>query len=108
MKGVLVVMTDPIAGKDDEFNHWYDTVHIPHVLAVPGFAAAQRFIAEPWRDGTLQPQRYLALYELDVAVDEALRSMAARRSTMPAPSPTLDPSSNVTYAYRAFRERVQA
>ena len=35
---VQVVFSNPAEGKEDEFNEWYDTVHIPELLAE--FAAA--------------------------------------------------------------------
>jgi hypothetical protein len=45
-KYTFVVMTNPTAGKEAEFNEWYNTHHIPDVLdvlKVPGFVCAQRF-----------------------------------------------------------------
>ena len=53
MKSALVVMTNAVAGKDGEFNDWYDKVHILEMLKVPAFAAAQRFTAVPWMGGDL-------------------------------------------------------
>lgn len=66
-KALLLVMMDEDESIDEqEFNEWYNNVHLPERLACPGFVAARRFVAT---DG--QP-RYLALYELESV--EALES----------------------------------
>ncbi len=39
----LLVLTNAVEGRDDEFNQWYDHQHIPDALDVPGYVAAQRF-----------------------------------------------------------------
>jgi hypothetical protein len=42
-----------------EWNRWYDEVHVPELLSVPGFHSATRFQERG------APRRYLALYEVD-------------------------------------------
>ena len=42
-KYTFVVLTNPTSGKEAEYNKWYNDQHIPDVLNVPGFVAAQRF-----------------------------------------------------------------
>lgn len=62
-KAVLVVATnckDP--ARDAEYNRWYDAVHIPRVLRLPGVLSAQRYTCVHQRHGKGQ---YLAVYELD-------------------------------------------
>lgn len=58
--GLLLTMTEPPAGREDEFNAWYDREHIFERLSIPGFLSARRWEAE------LPPGagRYLATYEL--------------------------------------------
>jgi hypothetical protein len=108
-KGVMVVMTQPVPGKEDEYNDWYSNVHIPELLKIPGIAAAQRFEAVPALSGQLPAQKYMALYEFDTDVDEALKAMREARSAPGAApaSPALDTSSAVMYAYRAIGERAE-
>ena len=67
--GVLVVQTDPAAGREADFQSWYDGVHIPEILATPGFVQGARFrrvdgagtgagaAGDDWRS-------YLAIYEI--------------------------------------------
>ena len=59
MKGATILYTEmsPDIDWEDDFNHWYDTHHIPVRTEIPGFIGAQRY-----RD----PDRptYLAIYEI--------------------------------------------
>lgn len=66
MRHVLLVLSEPVAGREDEYNDWYDHVHLVEVLQVPGFVAAQRFSAGepmPGREGP--PRKYLSIYEIE-------------------------------------------
>ena len=63
-KYVFMVFANAVEGKDDEFNDWYNNVHLGEVLQVPGFASGQRF--EMSGDPTLgADHKYLAMYELE-------------------------------------------
>ena len=66
-KHVMLVSINAAAGRDAEFNDWYDKVHLKEVLALPGFVAAQRFKLSdaqmPWGDPP--PHKYLTVYEID-------------------------------------------
>jgi hypothetical protein len=56
----MIVLTNPVEGRDAEFNRWYDDVHLTDVVAVPGVKGARRFRAVmpgEWK--------YAALYQLD-------------------------------------------
>ena len=35
-KYMFLPLTSPVAGKEDEFNEWYDKHHLPDVINVPG------------------------------------------------------------------------
>ena len=67
-KAVLMTFTglNDLA-RADEYDKWYDEVHIPEVLGTPGFVSARRFtgsaVKRPSVVGEL-PQ-YLTVYELD-------------------------------------------
>ena len=66
-KYVFVVMSNPTTpGQEAEYNEWYNKIHIPDVLNVPGFVAAQRFtLAEAQLGDGPRAHRYLALYEIE-------------------------------------------
>ncbi|CAN5183795.1 hypothetical protein BH10PSE13_BH10PSE13_03530 [soil metagenome] len=42
-KHILMALNGANAGEEAEFERWYDEVHIPEILAVPGCLFARRF-----------------------------------------------------------------
>ena len=74
----FVVITNAIAGQEQEFNTWYDQRHLADVLRIPGFVASRRFeLAQPQSD---LPGRYLALYELETDDPQAALAELTRRA----------------------------
>ncbi len=72
---MLIVLSNPVSGREDEYNRWYDEVHVPDLVALPGVASAQRF-----RHSSAGPQGrhgYLAIYELDGNPAEVLNALHA-------------------------------
>lgn len=106
-KHILLVSTDCVPGREAEFSEWYDTVHIPDVLRVPGFVAAQRFTAGTGIRGERPEHRFLAVYEIEA--DDLDAAQAALRAAVPgmrmsdAMAPTM-----LTHAYSAITDRVEA
>ena len=71
---LYLVFSNPVDGMEDEFNTWYDTVHVHEVLAMPGILMAQRyklFDAEiTHAEGMPTPtHRYLTICEMEGDVD---------------------------------------
>src|ERR1051326_3349908 len=66
--GLLMVWADIDPEYEAEYHRWYDEEHIAHLLAVPGFLSAGRYVA--LKGGP----KYLALYELEAP--DVLRSPA--------------------------------
>ncbi len=58
-RGIFLVYVDIDAKDAKEFNEWYNTEHLPELLAVPGILAAARY--EAVKGGP----KYLAFYELE-------------------------------------------
>jgi hypothetical protein len=83
-KAALIVYTNPISTeRDDDYNRWYDEIHLPEILAADGFVAASRYrISDAQVGGMAAPDhRYVAVYEVDTddlqgALDTLLRSAA--------------------------------
>jgi hypothetical protein len=48
--------------REEEFNHWYDTVHLPDVLETPGILRGTRFKNDKRQEGQW---KYLAIYEVE-------------------------------------------
>jgi len=57
--GVILVTMNVEPDREDEFNDWYNTEHIPHFNRLAGVIAARRFRA------TAGDPRYVALYHVD-------------------------------------------
>ena len=75
-KSILLVYTDIDAEHEEEFNRWYDEVHLPDLLQIEGFLAAQRYKLQGPAPRNQQPaSQYLAVYEL--ATDDT-RTMMKR------------------------------
>jgi hypothetical protein len=53
--------------RTDEYNAWYDSVHIPDVLKVNGVTAASRYrVAPSMMGGSPEGPQFMAIYEVEV------------------------------------------
>ena len=104
----LVVFTEPTAGREDEYNQWYDEVHLKEVLATEGFVGAQRFALSDAQIGDVAgaaPSRYLAIYEIEAdSLEGALEKLSAGSAKMQM-SDALDTSAAKAFAYSAIGAR---
>src|SRR5215813_10678007 len=82
-----IALTNPVEGREQEFNEWYDNQHIPDVLALPGCVSAQRFrLADHQLPNRPTPYRYLAIYEYEAAsVEAAIAAVVERGGTSRMP-----------------------
>jgi hypothetical protein len=71
----LLVFTDPVEGREEEYNDWYDNQHVPDALTFPGFKSAQRFRTGPGYLGKEPPCRYATIYEIEAdTIEDAIRA----------------------------------
>lgn len=77
----LVVLSNPVEGRVEEYNNWYTNQHLDDVLRVPGFTAARRFKLGEGFDG---PHKYLALYEMETSNPGAVLEELTKRANTPA------------------------
>jgi hypothetical protein len=108
-KHMYVILSNPVEGKEDEYNDWYSNRHLDDVMREGGFTAAQRFrLCDMNPAQPFSPQRYLAIYEIDTddveKVNAALTS-AAGTAAMPI-SEALDFSSFAGGFFEAMTERL--
>lgn len=78
MHSLHVVHVNAQPERGDEFNDWYENVHIPDVLSIPGVLKARRYALEDDQLGHRNreyPYRYLTLYELDGDHREIVRAI---------------------------------
>jgi hypothetical protein len=68
-KHVFLVRTGPSSPeRTDEYNDWYDNVHLPDLLKVKGVVGASRYrVAKAQQGGApVSGPQYLAIYEVDI------------------------------------------
>lgn len=81
----MLVLSNPVAGREVEYNDWYQNVHLRQMLALEGFRSAQRFVlSRPMTErGTWS---YAAIYEIETddidAVLERVRSAAGTEALL--------------------------
>lgn len=73
---VVAVTVDPAV--EDDWNRWYNEVHLPEIATCPGFKSAQRYVSQ---DG--DSRRYMTLYELESAQALDSTEFSARRGWGP-------------------------
>jgi hypothetical protein len=75
---ILMVLMEPPASLEEEFNDWYDTEHFPQRQSLPGFRNASRWVCiDGW-------PRWMALYDLESASalhSDAYLAVSGTRST---------------------------
>lgn len=83
MNTYFLVFSNPIDGKEAEYNDWYTNVHLKEVVAIEGFKSAQRFILTKEQQNESQPHKYLAIYEIENQdIKGTLQSLKAASSKM--------------------------
>ncbi len=65
----FIAQCNAVAGRERDFNTWYDTQHLPDMLKIPGFISAERFTL-----AGQGPFGFLAIYELET--DDLAGTMA--------------------------------
>jgi hypothetical protein len=68
----LIVYTGPADGREDEYNKWYDDVHLGEFSSLPGVISGRRF-----KVAGDKPAPYAAIYELSAHPDEVMAAMNA-------------------------------
>jgi hypothetical protein len=106
----LIVLTNPVEGRENDFNDWYTGRHLDDVLDIEGFHAAQRFVFRPGKLSADSGFRYLAIYEVEGATLEeaeaALLAAAARKELMPISGAMA--RERATWWFEAITDRVEA
>ena len=82
-KCTLLVLTNPVEGREETFNDWYTNTHLKDVLAVPGIVSAQRFkLAGTQLAPAPHPWSYLALYDVETdSLDQTVSALRERVGT---------------------------
>jgi hypothetical protein len=78
--------TKPVADREKEFNEWYDGVHVPDVLSIPGFERCFRYKVL----GDDAVPTYIASYEVSCEDPQRLLQDLGVASRSMSISPALD------------------
>jgi hypothetical protein len=74
---LLVYHNSADPSREEEFNNWYDNIHVPDTMETQGFLWGNRYVnADP--QGT--PSKFLAAYEIES--DDIDKTMASLRENM--------------------------
>ena len=105
----MIMFSQAVEGREADYESWYDDTHIPDMLQVPGFVAAQRFrIVKNVVGETNFP--FCTIYELEAdSADAALGAMfGAMQGGKMQMSDSVDPDKAQGFICEEVRERVTA
>ena len=83
---MLIAMTTPKAGRDDDYNRWYWERHFPDGMRLPGMTSGERFKLRPDLSDAAFPHGYMALYDMhtqDLPHHYAVLNRISRTPEMP-------------------------
>jgi hypothetical protein len=104
-KYVYVILSNPVEGREDEYNDWYTNTHLADVKRL-GFTSAQRFRLADMPQPT--DHKYLAIYEVETDDIEAVSASLVKAAGTPALllSDAMDFGTLQTWFFEAITERV--
>lgn len=103
----MVVNSYPAEGREDDYNDWYQNVHLGELVALKGFTSARRFrLAGKLVEGEAAP--YMAIYEIETDdIDAVLQGlMDAAENSRINMSDAIDVNRATAVVYEEFGEAV--
>ena len=105
----MVVLTNAVTGREDEYNDWYSNRHIHDVVKVPGFVSAQRFKIPDEAGMEDAKYKYGAIYGLETDDVPASLTELMRRNGTPDMAATDAMDQELYFAiYEAITPKVEA
>jgi hypothetical protein len=103
-------MSNPLPGRDAEYNEWYTHRHLADVMAVPGFISARRFALVGDTAEGAPKQRYLALYNMRTDNPEKVLATLVElvESGKMHISEAMNMDDTIATLYRSISEEVRA
>jgi hypothetical protein len=107
---IFIAVTNPVEGKEAEYNEWYDHIHVPDVLRADGWVAAQRYrLTNEQRPDQSPPWKYLCVYEVNRPDGEILPAVSNRSKMIgpwASPQPALWADDSQVWIYSKFGPRI--
>jgi hypothetical protein len=101
---IMIVQSRPKDGRDNDYNEWYDGIHLSDICAIPGVKSGRRFTASGVHLGK-PGLPYLGVFEIETDdPSQIMKEMAIRATngTMQV-SDALDAAATVLWFYRAHQ-----
>jgi hypothetical protein len=107
---LFLVLTNPTAGMEEEYNRWYSDQHAPDVVAIDGFVGVQRFKLSAVPGMEAPYWGYVAFYEIDRdKVTQAFKGLEEARGTpRMVMSESLNRADNEVAVYAPVAAKVKA
>jgi hypothetical protein len=107
---ILLVLTNAVEGRDDEFNDWYTNRHLDDLLKLDGVNAARRYqLSHVQRATPPYPYRYCALYEIETDdLSQVLAALGERARTPAMPMSEAMAANSLILYFTPIAERVKA
>lgn len=105
----MIALTTPLPGREDEYNEWYQNVHLPEVVSMPGMKGAQRFKMLTKFMGQ-DTNEYLAVYDAEVEnpADLLTAFVEKARSGKSTPTTSQDTASIYTAIFVEHGDYIEA
>ena len=109
-KYYFLVLSNPVEGREEEYNAWYSDIHIIDALKVPGIKAARRFhLSKVQRRDPPYLWNYMTLYEIETNdLAETMRILNERSGSAVMPvSDAFDPK-HIALVFEAITPRLES
>jgi hypothetical protein len=103
---VFLALSNPVKGREDAFEEWYEKYHVPECVQVPGFVSGQRFALSANQGGE-PTQRHLALYELEGDDPQAILDKLMATREQRTQGEVLDRSSLAMWVFTEVGDKFQ-
>lgn len=108
MSTLYMVHTNPMPGKEKEFNEWYEG-HVLEVVELGGFRSGRRAVIDTFQSRPEQPYRYVAIYETDdQSPQEFFARLKAAESQMYIDRDVIDLDKTFVTIYRTISDHEAA
>ena len=106
-KHYLLFFSNPVDGREDEYNKWYPDTHLQDVVKVTGFVSSQRFELSEAQMQAEMPYRYLAVYEIETDdIQSAIDALGKARNDSMVMSSALDFTNLQSWVFTPISDKI--
>ncbi len=103
----LIALTTPKPGREQDYHHWYNTVHLPELVNGLGLQGAQRFELVTKLQGA-DTNQFMAIYDVETDDPEGFMAKmgAFAQSGKMTPGDATESAAGYTAFFRAIGDRL--